>query len=167
MPDIKLRCEERHSSCFWGAQFTGGDRCADHGILRRRAMYYSGGVYRGEYECREEGWLWVREASQRGWCLNQGALDDFLRSAKKIRVFQAEGNNSIWQGMSKRVTFREAVHGPVRTLRARGAAGKKWSQLILCIRKIILGYSGLDCIKGGEEEEVEERAEIHGRQRHW
>ena len=28
-------------------------------------------------------------------------------------------------------------------------------------------YSGLDCIKGGEEEEVEERAEIHGRQRHW
>ena len=30
-----------------------GDRCADHGILRR-AMYYSGGGYRGEHEYREE-----------------------------------------------------------------------------------------------------------------
>ena len=32
-----------------------GERCADHGILRRRAMCYSGGVCRGESECREEG----------------------------------------------------------------------------------------------------------------
>ena len=32
-----------------------GDRCADHGILRR-AMYSSRGVYRGENECREEGY---------------------------------------------------------------------------------------------------------------
>ena len=89
----------------------------------------------------------VREASQRGWCLNQGALDGFLRSAKKIRVFRAEGNS---QGMNKHATFRRVVHGPVRTLRAREAAGKKWSQLILCIRKTILATVGWTVSREGK-----------------
>lgn len=120
MPDIKLRCKERHSSCFWGARFTGEtdvqtmvyweEPCSTVEVYTeenmntgRRADYESGRPHKGD-----DAWT----------------MDGFLRSAKKIKVFQAEGNDSICQGMSKHVTFREVVHGPVRTLRARGAAGK-------------------------------------------
>lgn len=95
--------------------------------IQRRAWIHGG------------GWLWVREASQRGWCLNHRWLSQI---GKKEKGISSRRNNSICQGMSKHVTFREVVHGPVRTLRARGAAGKKWSQLILCIRKITLATVG-------------------------